>query len=477
MGSAPHHAVKRREPWWAIRRELPVERRLVLMCASFVAPLLLWCAYAYIPAFHRDVRVEITAERRDPRTANLVDGDRVRKAYFRQFQDEARERNAEIIAQREADPDLIVTTRSNKKIMRRIQPVAEANGFLQGVNTSDISELDSALFNVWRGLAEETLETSSIHLSDENKQVVRDNWALMAPFAPYDSTNFVSRPLLHLVPQAKTATAVYLPAPHECIAAAIHDFTTQPGNNQPWMHQRLASSLKVVFGGFLMACLIGVPLGIMCGCYDVTAKLFEPFVDFFRYMPAPTFSLLLVAILGVEGAPKTALVFIGTFPHMVLMLANTTRLLDRSLLEAAQTLGARRGRLLKHVVIPGILPKLYNDLRVLLGWAWTWLVIAELIGTKTGLTGFIDTQGTRRNFDRVFPVIIMIGVIGFLTDQVLQMIARRLFPWEYAHAKRGFFATLMLVLRRHHKTHQAPPQPEPATDAEGAADVRHAPTA
>ena len=82
--------------------------------------------------------------------------------------------------------------------------------------------------------------------------------------------------------------------------------------------------------------------------------------------------------------------------------------------------------------MPGVLPKMYADLRVLLGWAWTWLVIAELIGEKTGLTAFIDTQGGKYNFDRVFPVIIMIGIIGFTTDQLLQALARVLFPWEFA---------------------------------------------
>src|SRR5690606_35896173 len=146
-------------------------------------------------------------------------------------------------------------------------------------------------------------------------------------------------------------------------------------------------------------------------------------------MPAPTFSTLLVAILAANDAPKVALIFIGTFFQLVLVVANTTRQLDTSLLEAAQTLGARGRHLLLRVVVPGILPRLYNDLRILLGWAWTWLVIAELIGVKSGLTEFIETQGRFRNFDRVFPVIILIGIIGFTTDQVLAWFRGVLFPW------------------------------------------------
>ncbi|RPH38622.1 MAG: ABC transporter permease subunit, partial [Burkholderiales bacterium] len=123
------------------------------------------------------------------------------------------------------------------------------------------------------------------------------------------------------------------------------------------------------------------------------------------------------------------LVFVGTIFQLVLVVANTTRRLDLPLLEAAQTLGANQAQLLTRVVIPGILPNLYNDLRILLGWAWTWLVIAELVGVKSGLTEYIETQGRWRNFDSVYPVIILIGLIGFFTDQILSAFSRVFFPW------------------------------------------------
>ena len=75
-------------------------------------------------------------------------------------------------------------------------------------------------------------------------------------------------------------------------------------------------------------------------------------------------------------------------------------------------------------------------------------VIAELIGEKSGLTDFIVTQGGKYNFDRVFPVIIMIGVIGFVTDQILQVLAKKLFPWEYTKSSKGFFVLLREALTR-----------------------------
>ncbi|MEL7044318.1 MAG: ABC transporter permease subunit, partial [Pseudomonadota bacterium] len=111
------------------------------------------------------------------------------------------------------------------------------------------------------------------------------------------------------------------------------------------------------------------------------------------------------------------------------------RQLDMGLLEAALTLGANRRQLLFKVVIPGILPQLYKDQRILLGWAWTYLIVAELIGTSSGITWFITQQARYQNFANVFAAIMMIGVIGVLSDVLLAKLGRRLFPWQRASHK------------------------------------------
>ena len=87
-------------------------------------------------------------------------------------------------------------------------------------------------------------------------------------------------------------------------------------------------------------------------------------------------------------------------------------------------------RLLWQVVVPGILPDLYKDLRILLGWAWTYLIVAELIGTSSGITWFITQQARYKNFDMVFAALIILGVIGLITDLLLERMGRRLFPWQ-----------------------------------------------
>jgi len=227
------------------------------------------------------------------------------------------------------------------------------------------------------------------------------------------------------------ANPIFLPAPHEVARALYTGFTNEPVRpGEPWLHQSLGHSVRIIFWGFTLAALIGVPLGLLCGTFGLFSRLVEPFTDFIRYMPAPAFGALAVAVLGIADAPKVAIIFIGTYFQMVLVVANTTRQFDASLIEAAQTLGARRSKLLTRVIVPGILPNLYNDLRILLGWAWTYLIVAELIGATSGISYFIQQQGKYRNYDKVFAGIIVIGVVGLVTDQVLAYLARHLFPWQ-----------------------------------------------
>lgn len=241
---------------------------------------------------------------------------------------------------------------------------------------------------------------------------------------------------------------VFLPAPHEVARAFYTAFTTPPlRKGDYWLHESLWQSCQVIFWGFAYSALLGLPLGILCGTFSLFSRLSEPFVDFVRYMPAPVFGALAVAVLGLGNEPKITIIFIGTFFQMVLIIANTTRSVDGALLQAAQTLGANRLQLLKNVVIPAALPNLYRDLRILLGWAWTYLVVAELIGEKSGISAFLYQEQRYRHFDNVYAGIVMIGIIGLVTDQVLSFAGQFLFPWETGNnALFRMFAQLKAAL-------------------------------
>lgn len=232
-------------------------------------------------------------------------------------------------------------------------------------------------------------------------------------------------------PQGKLVNPIYLPAPHEVAKALVTAFTTPPQqDNAPWFHQSLWHSIKLVFIAFLISSLIGLPLGILCGFSNRISQLTEPFVEFFRYLPSPAFGALVVAILGINDAPKIAIIVIGTLFQQILIIANTTRLVDQSLIEAGFTLGTTKIKSLFHVVIPAAMPEIYRNLRVLLGWAWTYLIVAELIGSTSGITWFITQQARYQHFDNVFAAILIIGVIGLVCDVILMKLGQRLFKWK-----------------------------------------------
>ncbi|MBI3431858.1 MAG: ABC transporter permease [Hydrogenophilales bacterium] len=233
------------------------------------------------------------------------------------------------------------------------------------------------------------------------------------------------------LPVGRPSNPIYLPAPDDVAKAFYNGFVHPPKSTDvPSMPASLWHSVQIIFWGFLISSLIGVPLGIVSGTYNLVGRLNEPFIEFFRYLPAPAFGALAVAILGIYDGPKIAIIVIGTLFQQVLIIANTTRKLETTLIEAARTLGSKNLKLLSTVVVPGILPDLYRDQRILLGWAWTYLIVAELIGTSSGITWFITQQARYQHFDNVYAAIMTIGIIGFGTDLVLGRLGRRLFPWD-----------------------------------------------
>ena len=444
MPSAP------RTPWFGVRKELDQGRGVSLMAASFLLPFAVWCLASYGPFWDESHRVQISAE--SPRLqAVYVPGDELVPHIWEEFVAAIRDDNAEVRKARESGQPLAGTVRQNKKILRQIYPAALANGWLAAGQETD----DEAIRTVWLSLADGTLKAGKQPLTSENMAIVSANAALLKTAAP----EWPAEMLLKLIPEAslQVARPVYLIPPHEVavtgwknlMADKVEDGAASgedEKSGQKTLRQRYAESLHTIFSGFLLAMLLAIPLGVLAGTYDFFSKLIEPFTDFFRYMPAPVFGVVLMAIFGLEFAPKIMLVFLGTMPCAVLVLANTTRGLDRTLLEAAQTLGANQRQLVARVVVPGILPNLYTDLRILLGSAWTWLVIAELLGFKSGLTEIIDTKGRRFQFEHVYPAILMIGLTGFLTDQLLAALGRWFFPW--IHPAPGFFAKLAMLIKR-----------------------------
>jgi len=148
-------------------------------------------------------------------------------------------------------------------------------------------------------------------------------------------------------------------------------------------------------------------------------------------MPAVAFIPLVMLWIGIDEGSKVAIIFIGTFFQMVLMVAEDVRRVPAAQIEAAQTMGATRTEIIQLVLLPSAKPALVDTLRITMGWAWTYLVVAELVAANSGL-GYAILKAQRfLQTDKIFAGIILIGLIGLVTDQLFRLIHRKAFPWMH----------------------------------------------
>ena len=184
-----------------------------------------------------------------------------------------------------------------------------------------------------------------------------------------------------------------------------------------------------VIGGFVLAALVAVPLGILMGAYKPVEAFFEPFVSFARYLPASAFIPLLILWAGIGEAQKLSLIFIGSFFQLVLMIALQVGGTRRDLVEAAYTLGASDVGIVRSVLIPAAAPQIAETLRLVLGWAWTYVIVAELIGASNGIGHMITDSQALLATDQIIFGIITIGAIGLVSDVLFKRLNRRMFGW------------------------------------------------
>jgi NitT/TauT family transport system permease protein len=156
----------------------------------------------------------------------------------------------------------------------------------------------------------------------------------------------------------------------------------------------------------------------------------EPFISFSRYLPAAFIPLLI--LWAGTGSAKLLVIFIGSVFQIVLMVALAVTAVRRDLVEAALTLGARDRGILGRVLIPASAPDIAESLRLVLGWAWTYVIVAELIGASSGIGHMIMDSQALLNTGQIIFGIVVIGVIGLVSDYLFKALNRRLFPWSLA---------------------------------------------
>jgi NitT/TauT family transport system permease protein len=181
--------------------------------------------------------------------------------------------------------------------------------------------------------------------------------------------------------------------------------------------------------GFLISTVCALPLGIIVGCYPRWEAAIEPLVDFIRYMPVVAFVPLTIVWVGTDDSQKFLIIWIGTFFQQVLLFMDNVKSVPRDFINLGRTLEMDEGKILLRIVLPSAMPTIWDSLRISLGWAWTWVVVAELVAATSGLGYRINTGMRYFQTDTIFAYLLLLGILGLATDQTMKLARRHLFRY------------------------------------------------
>lgn len=215
----------------------------------------------------------------------------------------------------------------------------------------------------------------------------------------------------------------FLPSPGAVLKAGLD----MAGTGQ--LFTDLWATVQRVLYGFGLAILVSVPLGIVMGTYASGQAFFEPVIGLLRYLPPTAFLPLLMIWLGIEEEPKIALLFIGTVFYNTLMTADVVRNVPHALIDVSYTLGARRGEVLRKIVVPHALPGMIDSIRVNAAAAWNLVVVAELYAAEAGLGLRIAKAQRVLATDKIFALLVVIGLAGLTIDILLRIMRDRVGRW------------------------------------------------
>lgn len=221
--------------------------------------------------------------------------------------------------------------------------------------------------------------------------------------------------------------AGWIPYPEDVFIALFHTFTIRDPSSHLFMTDHIVASLKRILGGFLLAVGLAVPLGLLMGTFRTADAAARPMVEVLRPVPPLAWIPIFIVVLGALWGP-IIIVFLGIFFPVLLNVIFGVRSVDPVLMDAARTLGAKRGQLFRKVVLPFTVPYLMTGIKVGLGIGWMCIVAAEMVGNYGGGVGwFIFDKAANFQFDFMYAGMIMIGILSILTTGVAAQVEVRLY--------------------------------------------------
>jgi NitT/TauT family transport system permease protein len=223
--------------------------------------------------------------------------------------------------------------------------------------------------------------------------------------------------------ELEIAPRVFLPTPESVFQSLLAGFSDGT------LLRDMLISCGRIFGGFLISLLLAIPIGIVSGLFAAPRAYIEPLNDFVRYIPVPAMVPLIILWLGLGNTSQIAVIIFGTLPQLLVLVADATSRLPNHFREISRSLHLSRVEILRHAIIPYASPQIYDGSRVAIGWAWSYLLVAEIVGATYGLGQAILVAQRFLQTARVVGVILIIAVLGLVIDIILRRLYPVLYPW------------------------------------------------
>ena len=215
----------------------------------------------------------------------------------------------------------------------------------------------------------------------------------------------------------------FLPTPIDVVIALWTMLTVYNFVDDIWI------SVARVWGAFTLSVVFALPIGIWMSSYRIVGTLIEPVVDFIRYLPVPALVPLLIIWFGIGEGSKIAVLWMGTFFQLVLLIADDAKRVPKEFIEIGYTLGGKPNQITRDIVFRSMMPNLVDNLRITLGWCWTWIIVAEIVAADSGIGHAIWSMRRFLKTPEVMAGILTIGIIGLVTDQLIRIAHRRYFRY------------------------------------------------
>ena len=221
---------------------------------------------------------------------------------------------------------------------------------------------------------------------------------------------------------------LFLPSP-AAVWQQFVEYLTGAANDKPLWDHLVASVLRVTVA-FWAAFLTAVPVGIAMGMSRVARGIFDPPIEFYRPLPPLAYLPLIIIWFGIDEVPKVLLIYLACFAPLALAARSGMKSAAPEQINAAYSMCASYGQVIRHVILPSALPEILVGMRIAIGFGWTTLVAAEMVAANVGLGQMVLNASNFLRTDIVIMGIIVIGIVAYAFDLFMRWVERKLVPWK-----------------------------------------------